>query len=267
MPINRNPLRDEAKKIYLEKKGKITLKNLAEMLNVNYKTLTGWKSKDNWDKGIRKRVRKGGQKGNKNAKGNKGGSGAGVLNDYNLKHGFYSKILPEDALELLEDIKEFNPMDMLWDTLIMQYLSIIRAQKIMHVKSQRALTKVLKRQKESSGAESSSWEKEWELQFAWDKQATFMQAQSKAITTFMKQLDQYESMISKDQLNKERMAKLALIKANTILTKKNVEIANAKLVDPTIDKVAGIKDFLEVTKANKEEIDEMFDDEVGEVDE
>ncbi|OLQ51754.1 hypothetical protein BHT94_06675 [Bacillus licheniformis] len=86
----------------------------------------------------------GAPKGNKNAKGNKGGrapfgnknalgnkGGAAPLRNQNaVTHGFFSKFLPEETLSIMEGIQERSPVDMIWDQIQIQYAAIIRAQKI-----------------------------------------------------------------------------------------------------------------------------------------
>lgn len=60
---------------------------------------------------------------------------------------------------------------------MIQYAAIVRAQRIMLVKHHNDMTKELRKEKSSLSAE----EVEYEIQFAWDKQATFMDAQSRAM--------------------------------------------------------------------------------------
>ncbi|WP_054950522.1 hypothetical protein [Numidum massiliense] len=66
---------------------------------------------------------------------------------------------------------------MLWENIVIQSIDIARAQRIMFVQDREDMTKVLKRHSDME----SDYEKKWELQHAWDKQATFLQAQSRAI--------------------------------------------------------------------------------------
>lgn len=83
--------------------------------------------------------------------------------------------MPPETAKLVQVIEDKSPIDILWENICIKYAAIIRAQKIMYVKNQKAITKVLKREKESSG-QTDSWKKEYELQFAWDKQAAFLTA-------------------------------------------------------------------------------------------
>jgi len=119
-----------------------------------------------------------------------------------VKHGFFARIFPDDeeTRAIVSEIIEKSPLDILWDQIVIQYTAIARAQKIMFVKDQDDLTKVLKRQKETSSIQSDGWEKEWELQFAWDKQASFLKAQSTAIKTLEGLVLRYEDMVERYEL-------------------------------------------------------------------
>lgn len=79
----RDPNRNKAFEIYKKYGGKIDLVEIASQLNISPGTIRGWKSKDSWDTQLngtlrknteRSKRRKGGQPGNKNAKGH-GGTG------------------------------------------------------------------------------------------------------------------------------------------------------------------------------------------------
>lgn len=50
MPRQRSPNRDKAFEIYEEHKGNITLREIAKILETSEKTISGWKSKDKWDR-------------------------------------------------------------------------------------------------------------------------------------------------------------------------------------------------------------------------
>lgn len=80
-----NPKRAEAKALFLKKKGKITPKEIADLLGIPAKTVREWKCRDKWESKIPKR---GAPKGNKNAVGNSGGAPKGNRNAET--HGAYS---------------------------------------------------------------------------------------------------------------------------------------------------------------------------------
>ena len=207
----------EAHDLYMQG---LPLIDISKKLALPAGTVRRWKSSYKWENERselceRSEKKHGAPPGNKNALGH----GAPSDNKNAEKHGFFSKWLPEETREILGVIESSNPLDLLWDNVQLQYAAIIRAQKIMHVKDQEDLTKELKRQKESSGMQSDSWEKEYELQFAWDKQATFLQAQSRAMKTLESMIKQYDEMLHKnwDDATEEQKARIAVLKAKAQL--------------------------------------------------
>ncbi|MCU9592222.1 MULTISPECIES: phage terminase small subunit [Bacillus subtilis group] len=183
-------------------------KDLAEKYGVSVNTIKSWKQRHGWErkKGapIEKSVhtKKGGQPGNKNALGNNGG--APQKNQNAVTHGFFSKFLPEETLEIMEEIQERSPANMIWDQIQLQYAAIIRAQRIMHVQDKDDMTKVLKKEKPGAFGD----EQEWEFQFAWDRHATFLNAQSRAmgeLRGLIKQFDQLAHEADERRLKLEQM--------------------------------------------------------------
>ncbi|MFR5746576.1 MAG: phage terminase small subunit [Romboutsia timonensis] len=123
---------------------------------------------------------------------NKGG--APKENSNAETHGFFSKYLPKETLGIIQEIEVKNPLDILWENIQIQYAAIIRAQNIMLVKNQEDHTKMLV--KEQNGDTSSM--EEWEIQYSWDKQATFLQAQSRAMKTLESMIKNYDELIHKN---------------------------------------------------------------------
>ncbi|MGJ3548129.1 phage terminase small subunit [Bacillus subtilis] len=195
-------------------------KDLAEKYGVSVNTIKSWKQRHGWErkKGapIEKSVhtKKGGQPGNKNALGNNGG--APHKNQNAATHGFFSKFLPEETLEIMEEIQERSPADMIWDQIQIQYAAIIRAQRIMHVQDQDDMTKVLKKEKPGMFGD----EKEWEFQFAWDRHATFLNAQSRAMGELRSLIKQFDQLAHEQD---ERRLKLEQMRLSIEKTKAEVE--------------------------------------------
>ncbi|MDQ4709402.1 phage terminase small subunit [Bacillus subtilis] len=195
-------------------------KDLAEKYGVSVNTIKSWKQRHGWErkKGapIEKSVhtKKGGQPGNKNAVGNNGG--APQRNQNAVTHGFFSKFLPEETLEIMEEIQERSPADMIWDQIQIQYAAILRAQRIMHVQDQDDMTKVLKKEKPGMFGD----EKEWEFQFAWDRHATFLNAQSRAMGELRSLIKQFDQLAHEQD---ERRLKLKQMRLNIDKTKAEVE--------------------------------------------
>lgn len=206
----RAPDKDKIKADYL--KG-IKPKKLSSKYNISINTVKSWIKRYGWSKDANKESAPHKQKGAPLNNINAVGHGAPEENKNAEKHGFFSKWLPEETMQIMGSIQGSNPLDLLWDNIQLQYAAIIRAQKIMHVKDQEDLTKVLKRQKESSGDTSESWEKEYELQFAWDKQATFLQAQSRAMKTLEGMIKQYDELLKTDLATEEQKARIEVLKS------------------------------------------------------
>jgi uncharacterized protein YjcR len=197
-------------------------KDIAEKYQVSLNTVKSWKKRYGWkrdrgapkEKGVHTKKR-GAPKGNINAKGNKGGA-APKGNSNAVTHGLFSKFLPEESLEIMNHMQKHSPADLIWDQILIQYAAIIRAQKIMYVENKDDITKVLKKKKDSDSAE----EREWEYQFAWDKHASFLNAQSRAMGELRSLIKQFDEMA---HIHDERRLKLELMRANIEKTKAEIK--------------------------------------------
>lgn len=223
----RSPDRIKAEEIYLESKGNIELVKIAEILGRPPGTIRGWKNKDRWDdklngtfqenKTERSKRKKGGQPNNKNAIGH----GPPKENKNAEKHGFFSKYLPEETLSIIQEIQEKNPLDILWENIQIQYAAIIRAQRIMYVTEKEEMIKELKKEKEYSTESGGGTETEWEFQFAWDRQATFLQAQSRAMAELRNMITKYDELCKSDIATEEQKLRIEKLKADIDKIKDN----------------------------------------------
>ena len=167
-------------------------KEICDKYNISINTLKSWIKRYKWaeekrNQGAPKNTG-GAPLKNKNAVGH----GAPKGNKNAEKFGFFSKYLPEETLELMENIVEKNQLDILWEQITIQYAAIIRAQKIMYVRDKDDMARELKKIKSSEHGE----EMEYELQFAWDRNATFLNAQSRAMGELRSLIKQYDTMIN-----------------------------------------------------------------------
>ncbi|MCM3212776.1 phage terminase small subunit [Bacillus licheniformis] len=207
-------------------------KDLAEKYGVSVNTIKSWKQRHSWErkKGAPSEksvhTKKGGQPGNKNAVGNNGG--APQRNQNAVTHGFFSKFLPEETLEIIEEIQERSPADMIWDQIQIQYAAIIRAQRIMFVQDKDDMAKELKKTKESD----LSSEEEFEIQFAWDRHATFLNAQSRAMGELRSLIKQFDALAHEED---ERRFKLDQMRLNIDKTKAEIERLNDDENDSTFE--------------------------------
>ena len=216
-------------------------KDIAKKYNVSLNTVKSWKTRYNWSRDAKNgvhtknkkvRTQKGGQPGNKNAVGNKGGA-APEGNKNAEKHGFFAKWLPEETREIMGAIQSADPLDLLWDNIQLQYTAIIRAQKLMYVKDQKDKTI----EKIEHGYGETSEKNKWEVQQAWDKHATFLQAQSRAMKTLESMIRQYDELLNnnRDMVTEEQRQRISLLKAQTDkLTGNNQEIEDLSDVDGDI---------------------------------
>ncbi|WP_025092895.1 phage terminase small subunit [Bacillus safensis] len=228
----------ESKHIQAEKdyiKG-MKYKDLAEKYGVSINTIKSWKKRHGWErkKGAptKKSVhtKKGGQPGNKNAVGN--GGGAPAKNQNAKTHGFYSKHMPADAFEIMQDIQEFSPVDLLWEQIQIQFTAIVRAQKIMFVENKDEKIKELKKKKSIVSDSTDIEEEEYEFQFAWDRHATFLNAQSRAMAELRSLIKQFEGLAHEKD---ERRLKLKQMRLNIDRTKAEVERLTDNKEDPTFE--------------------------------
>lgn len=241
MARQRSPDRNKAYEIFKEHNGDITNRKIAELLStsertVNEKTVGGWKTKDKWmqqlngvlhknerstpkkdteyskkkpgaPRGNKNAVnnRGGAKKGNKNAVGNSGGA-APLRNGNAATHGLYRKYLPQEIFDLKEELIEAinnDPLAIIWESIMLQYTQIIHAQRIMFIRDKEDMTKELRKKKLTE----SGFEEEWEIQFAWDKQASFLNAQSKAMSTLVTLIEKYDRLANTEE-QKLRIEKL-----------------------------------------------------------
>ncbi|ATW24153.1 phage terminase small subunit [Candidatus Formimonas warabiya] len=128
MARERNPNREKAKELWTEHHGNITNRKIAELLGENEKVVAVWKQRDKWNVVQQKKEccttkKRGAPKGNKNAKDNKGGA-APEKNKNAEKHGFFSKIFPDDpeTMDIINSIEFKSPIDILWENIVIQYM-------------------------------------------------------------------------------------------------------------------------------------------------
>ena len=226
----RSPNRNKAYEIYKEYNGNIANREIANILDISEKTISGWKAKDKWSEKLngvlqkeiqstpKEKRTKGGQPKNKNAE----------------KFGFFSKHLPKETLDLMKEISEKTQLDILWDQITIQYAAIIRAQQIMYVENKDEMIKELKKHETNEFGEKI----EYEFQFAWDRQATFLNAQSRAMGELRSLIKQYDAMLNNnwDLATEEQKLRIELLKSKIPKNEENKENKLDKYFD-TLEKV------------------------------
>ena len=241
--------REKAKFDYLNG---MPLKKIAKKYDVALNTVKTWRSRYNW---VRE---KSPFHGNQYAVRNKGGAPKGNKNS--AKHGMFSKFIPPETLEAMSFLDEKDPLDILWDQIKIQYAAILRAQEIMFVANKDELIKVESKLRESP----QSLETTYEIQFAWDRQATFMNAQSRAMAELRALIRQYVDMTYEDDERKLKLRQMQInlrkIKAEIKRIQKEIEegLSNGNETTIIISNEDEMRKALadKVDNNNKEETDE-----------
>nr|DAL51181.1 MAG TPA_asm: Small Terminase [Caudoviricetes sp.] len=192
-----------------------TFKAILEQYKIPAKTIRQWASKYKWEreKGSKKSTE------TKQLRINKGG--APEKNTNAIKHGLFSKYLPEETLELVGSIENMSPIDILWENICLKYAAIIRSQKLMYVEDANDCTKRITLEGEAIAYQYTE---------AYEKQASFLIAQSRAMGTLMNLIKQYEELCRSDFATEEQ--KLRIEKLKTEISKvKEDEPIKATIID------------------------------------
>lgn len=204
----------------------VTLKELAEKHGAKLGTLKSRKSREGWErdatskKDATNRIRDATPKEPKQTKKKRSGNPNpknqfGERNQAALKHGIFSKYLPQETLDIINDMQDKTPADLLYDQIQIQYATIIRSQQIMFVRDKDDMAKEISQ----SGWGDSGADK-WDIQFAWDRQATFISSMSRAMGTMGNLIKQFVNIAHEDD---ERLLKLEQMQLNVNKTKAEVE--------------------------------------------
>lgn len=142
------------------------------------------------------------------------------------KHGLFAKYLPQETMDIVNEMKNIDLLQILYMNIQMQFASIIRAQQIMHVENKFDTAKELKKLKVENVVSSDGQEiqipieQEYEIQFAWDKQATFMNSLSRSMAELRNMLKQYVEMANYDD---DRLLEIERIRVTIDKTKAELE--------------------------------------------
>lgn len=192
-----------------------TFKEISEQYKISAKTVRQWASKYKW-------VRQKSSKKSTETKRKASGVCIGKLQNTNaVKHGLFSKYLPAETLELVGSIENMSPIDILWENICLKYAAIIRSQKLMYVEDANDCTKRITLEGEAIAYQYTE---------AYEKQASFLIAQSRAMGTLMNLIKQYEELCRSDFATEEQ--KLRIEKLKTEISKvKEDEPIKATIID------------------------------------
>lgn len=211
----------------------ITFKDLAAKLNIKDATIRSRKNREKWQRNdatqraskaenvatqrkTKQRKPQRNRSGNPNPK-----NTFSERNSKALKHGLFSRYMPKETLEIMGMVAGSDPVDLLWMQIELQFAAIIRAQQIMFVDDKDDMTREIKKSAEADGLDST----EWDIQYAWDKHATFMNAQSKAMSELRSLIKQFDESAYIDD---ERRLKLEAMQVGLDKTKLEIEKLNSQ---------------------------------------
>lgn len=176
----------------------LKLKDIAEKYDISLNTLKSWIKRYKWSKD-KMRTPKVHPKQNEIQK-----KSALNKNTNAVKHGLFAKYLPAETLELVGNIEMMSPLDILWENICLKYAAIIRSQQIMYVKDTNDATKRIT----VDGSETTVYQ----YKEAYEKQASFLMAQSRAMGTLMNLIKQYEEMCNGKLATEEQRLRIEKLK-------------------------------------------------------
>lgn len=227
MSREQSPIQKKAFKLWCSLGRPRSAKEIAETLEITPELVRKWKSYYKWEKEPDPPgAKRGAPKGNRNAKGNKGGKGAPAKNDRAVKHGLFRRFLPDDeeTREIYDMIEEMSRLDILWEAIKIKWTNIIRSQKIMFVKDSE--DKTVERIEERNG---NVWGEKWEVQQAWDKQGNALKAQAAAMVALSRMIKEYEELLRAtppDEVKEEQRLRLDKLKADVAKTQAEAKAAS-----------------------------------------
>ncbi|WP_270659475.1 phage terminase small subunit [Paraclostridium bifermentans] len=234
----------EVKKDYLEG---LKQKKICAKYDISINTLKSWIKRYKWAEEKRNKGAPNNKRGAPFNNKNSVGHGAPISNKNAEKFGFFSKHLPKETLDLMKEISEKNQLDILWEQITIQYAAIIRAQHIMYVENKEEMIKELKKEETSEYGQKI----EYEFQFAWDRQATFLNAQSRAMGELRSLIKQYETMVNAnwELVTEEQKTRIKKIKQDIDYSKSRTEVEKSKIVNNEKNKEDKIDEYF--TKLEK----------------
>ena len=153
-----------------------------------------------------------------------------------VKHGLFSKYLPAETLELVGTIEKMSPLDILWENICLKYAAIIRSQKIMFVETADDYTKRTTLEGESLAFQYTE---------AYEKQASFLIAQSRAMGTLMSLIKQYDELCRSSLATDEQRLRIEKLKTEIARTRESDNPAKVEIVDnvPNMEVKTGADEF------------------------
>lgn len=266
--INWNLIRGEYISTLMDKR-ECNLVDLAKKHKININTLRSRKQREDWDKGyreVRDRVKKKealqcnamesiadnctGKKAFKasNGKGKRSEgeeaqrplrppiSGLAMLrNNESFRHGLYERFLPDEVKEVIDEIHGADPVDMLIMSGEMLFAQIIRAMRIMHVKNELDHSKEISRKAARVSGASEAKEVEYQIQMAWDRQASFMKALSSSMRELRGIIKTLTELADAGRANEEQELRIEKLKLEIARIDADVDIGGNDVAEMIVE--------------------------------
>lgn len=185
--------------------GQYTQKQLAEKHKIKLGTLKSKISREGWNKvattkkdATKKVATKRYKKSRKGAGNPKPSAGFTEHNSLAKKHGLLSRYIPKETMELMGIADSMDAADIIWAQIQIQFAAIIRAQNVMWVEDANDHSV------ETSG--SSMEAESMKVSFAYEKYASFLSAQSRAMAELRSALKQFTLHAADDDYRKLQVA-------------------------------------------------------------
>jgi phage terminase small subunit len=222
--------RTEAKRLYIEEE--LTPLQIAERLGIPGSTVRSWKSKERWDDGAPARTAK-----SRACEIKPGTAPFQPRNTMSTRHGLYARYLPDETRDIIEQLKDSSPIEILWDQIQLAQAALFRAQMLMHVKDHSDHFKAKTGYTDGQNSESERWE----VQTAWDRQASFLNAQAKAQSVLQKMIQQYDELCRSELATEEQRARIDKIRASIDIEERRYALEQRKAgMGDDIDSESGI---------------------------
>lgn len=145
MPRQPDPRKEKARELWEQSGGTLTLRAIADQLDLKENTVSCWKSRDGWGKkkdcstANKKRStakRRGGQPGNQNAVGHGRPAEHGLISNRDAKRTIESDPsqfnnvmaeMPEDILEIMSKVESEDPVDLQRNLVNFQFAAIVQS--------------------------------------------------------------------------------------------------------------------------------------------
>lgn len=235
MPLQSRPEKSfEAQKMY--EKG-MKLVDISRQLGLPDSTVRVWKKKYNWEKELKKKQNK-----SRAMMGNKNGVNSPTKfkpgNTAALTTGFFSRYLPQETKEIIMQMENNSPLNMLWDQILIAYAAILRAQKIMFVEDRD--DKTIEKVSQKDG--DTVTETRWTVQQAWDKQAQFLKSQSMAQAELRGMIKQYLAILDSNPelVREEQQARIEKLKVMISAAKGEHNQEELDKLDKVLGEIKGV---------------------------